>query len=100
MKTLFTIHKLPDFLEWFRCEPIKSQNQILARISRIELDGYFGNHKNLLDDLWELKFNDGRRIYYANAGNLQVILLIGGNKNGQKKDIKKARTLIKQIIEG
>lgn len=37
----------------------KSRFQIEHRIKKIEDDGYFGNHKFLEDNIWELKFNDG-----------------------------------------
>lgn len=62
-----------EFLEWLRDENPRSQYQIDARLAKIRLDGYFGDHKSvshdekgaLKDQVWELKFNDGRRIYYA-----------------------------------
>jgi len=48
----------------------------------------------LKKQLWELNFNDGRRIYYTIIPEKNLILLLGGNKNGQKKDIQKARKII------
>ncbi len=47
----------------------------------------------LKDKIWELKFNDGRRIYYAYIPEKNILLLLGGNKNGQEKDINKAKKL-------
>jgi putative component of toxin-antitoxin plasmid stabilization module len=44
---------------------MKVQRQIEARLAKIEVDGHFGNHKHLVSDLWELKFNNGNRIYYT-----------------------------------
>lgn len=90
-----------EFLEWLNEENPRSRYQIDARLAKIRLDGYFGNHKSvshgdkgaLKDQIWELKFNDGRRIYYAYIPEKNILLLLGGNKNGQDKDIKKAKNL-------
>ena len=90
-----------EFQEWLETETPKSQYQIDARLAKISLDGYFGNHKSvshndqkeLKDRVWELKFNDGRRIYYAYIPERNILLLLGGNKNGQEKDINKAKRL-------
>ena len=62
-------------------------------------EGHFGHKKDLNKDLHELKFNDGRRIYYTIIPEKSMLLLLGGNKNGQNKDIKKARTILNEIIE-
>lgn len=90
-----------EFEEWFNHETPRSQYQIDARLAKIRLDGYFGNYKSvsshekgiLKDQIWELKFNDGRRIYYAYIPDKNILLLLGGNKNGQDKDITKAKNI-------
>lgn len=49
--------------------------------------------------LFEIKFNNGNRIYYTEKmikGKF-VILILGGNKNGQQKDIKKAQKAAEEI---
>ncbi|WP_420805051.1 type II toxin-antitoxin system RelE/ParE family toxin [Waddlia chondrophila] len=67
---------------------------------KIEDEGYFGHHKYLESaDLWELKFNDGRRIYYVLVPESKVILLLGGNKNGQNKDIKQASNILRKLVK-
>ncbi len=76
-------------------------NPLLQELAKIRLDGYFGNHKSvsheekgaLKDQVWELKFSDGRRIYYAYIPEKSILLLLGGNKNGQNRDITKAKSL-------
>lgn len=90
-----------EFQEWLSKEGPRSQYQIDTRLAKIRLDGYFGNHKSvsheekgsLRNQVWELKFNDGRRIYYAYIPEKNILLLLGGNKNGQDKDITKAKNL-------
>ncbi len=96
----FAFYKTEEYGEWLKTGSLKSQRQILDRLSRIEEEGHFGHHKYLEDDVWELKFNDGRRVYYGFIRKLNIILLLGGNKNGQDKDIKKATKIFRKIAEG
>lgn len=87
-----------EYDEWFENETMKSQVQIADRLSKIEKEGYFGTRKDLEDKLWELKWVSGRRIYYALIPEKNIILLLGGNKNGQDKDISKARKILRRYI--
>ena len=65
----------------------------------IKRDGQFGHTRDLGDDLFELKFNDGRRIYYTIIPVNNVILLLGGCKNGQDSDIRKAKNSLEKAKE-
>lgn len=101
MTECYVLISTEEFRKWIQHESPRSQYQIDARLAKIRLDGYFGNHKSvsheekgaLKDKIWELKFNDGRRIYYAYIPEKNILLLLGGNKNGQGKDINKAKNL-------
>lgn len=95
----YTLYRTDEYSSWFKNEGYKSQVQIKNRLLKIEEHAHFGHCKNLEEDLWELKFNDGRRIYYVIIPEKRVILLIGGNKNGQDKDIKRARSIFRKIVE-
>lgn len=92
----YTIYKADEYQEWFDEQQGRDQAQILDRLSNIEEDGYFGNHKFLEDEIWELKWLNGRRVYYADLKELNIVLLLGGNKNGQSKDITKAKKIFKK----
>ena len=93
------IFKSDAYQSWFNSLTVKIQKQIEARLLKIEQDNYLGNHKNLEDELWELKFNNGNRIYYTikKIDNQIMFLILGGNKNGQQKDINKAKKVAKEI---
>jgi len=94
----YTVFETEEYSYWLASRTLKSRRQIQSRILKIERDGYFGHHKYLdSEDLWELKFNDGRRIYYVIIKETNIILLLGGNKNGQDKDIKKASNILGKI---
>lgn len=94
---MYSIYIEEEYLDWFNAQPVKSRIQIRKRLSKIEEYGYFGYIRNLSEDgdgLHELKFNDGRRIYYVIVPASKVVLILGGNKNGQDRDIWRARGLI------
>jgi putative addiction module killer protein len=68
----------------------------VKRLAAIELDGYFGDHKDLDSGVYELRWKNGRRLYYAYIPESRIILLLGGNKNGQEKDITQAKKILKK----
>lgn len=84
-----------EFEEWLEEEPAKSRVQIAKRPENIKEEGHFGDHKQVRDNVWELRWENGRRIYYSLIPISQVLLLIGGNKNGQTKDINQAEKICK-----
>ena len=86
-----------EFSKWF--EKVKDKSvkiKLLARLARVE-SGNFGDHKNISQNLFELRFyfGPGYRIYYTIQNDVVVLLLAGGDKSSQKKDIKKALTLLR-----
>jgi putative addiction module killer protein len=97
--SVMKIFKSDAYNKWFKTETVKTQKQIEARLVKIELENYLGNHKHLVGELWELKFNNGNRIYYTikKIGDQTMFLILGGNKNGQQKDINKAEKVAKEI---
>lgn len=98
--TKYTIYETREYRDWLDSEPLKSKRQVLSRVLKIEDEGYFGHNKYLeSEDIWELKFNDGRRVYYTVIPESKVILLLGGNKNGQDKDIKNASNILRKISQ-
>ena len=91
--------RLPEFTEWYETLDAKGQAQLDARILRIEMDGHFGDAKDLGNGLAELRWKNGRRVYFGrirDAFGSLVLLVLGGSKNGQTKDIRKARLLLQK----
>lgn len=95
----YRLIKTPEYEEWLNNETLKSKVQIGDRLERIESDGHFGICKDVGDFVSELKWGNGRRVYYAIIPPDNIVLLLGGNKNGQDKDIKRAKKILKNYIE-
>ena len=88
------------YLEWLNnLKDSQTKLRIQDRIKRIEIFDYFGNHKIISNNLYELKFYFGKgyRVYFTKRNNQIVILLGGGDKTTQNKDIKKAKIILKEI---
>jgi len=96
-----TIKETEPFAEWFEgLHDLKIKMRIAARINRARA-GNFGEYKVLDDGVCEMKmdFGPGYRIYYAQEGLRVYLLLIGGDKSSQKKDIAKAKEMWRTIKE-
>ena len=66
--------------------------RILSRIARVE-HGNFRDCKAVGDGVSELRlaFGAGYRVYFAEVGTIVVLLLCGGDKGSQSRDIKAAK---------
>ena len=80
------------FSEWMQKLEVKMQAIIDVRIARIR-GGNFGDVKHLCGSLFEVRidFGPGYRIYYGMYKKTVVILLCGGEKRSQERDIAKAK---------
>ena len=88
------------FTEWLSALSPKTKYRIFDRLNRIE-QGNFGDFKHVGDRVYELRlfFDGGLRIYFGRVGNEIVILLCGGDKSSQKRDIEKALEYWRQYHE-
>lgn len=84
-------------IEWLNSLDSITRKRINQRILRIE-DGNFGDCKKLSEDISELRFTFGKgyRVYYTEENNKIILLINGGNKSKQSKDIEKAQELLEQ----
>ena len=83
-----TDNKVP-YLEWYNSLDKSLRLIVDKRLSKVER-GLYGNNKRLSEELYELKFDNGLRIYYTEIENTIVLLFTGGNKSKQSKDIETA----------
>ncbi len=95
----FEINTTNIFDKWLaEIKDTQHRARIISRFDHIQL-GNFGDHKNLGESLFELRFffGSGFRIYYTIKDRKVVFLLCGGDKSTQSKDIKKARTIMDEL---
>jgi len=86
---------------WFEeLKDTKGRFRIQARIDRAEL-GNFGDCEPVGEGVSEMRihFGPGYRVYFVQRGSLIVLLLVGGDKSTQAKDIKAAIKLNREIKE-
>ncbi|MEM7110787.1 MAG: type II toxin-antitoxin system RelE/ParE family toxin [Chloroflexota bacterium] len=87
------------FAKWLRgLKDRTTRNKVLARIDRMQ-NGNFGDFKLLDSNLFELRFffGGGLRIYYTIRNHQVVLLLNGGSKSSQRRDIEKAKRMIQEL---
>ncbi len=82
------------FTEWWKSiRDRNTRNSIQARLDRFER-GYFIDCKSVGDGIFETRFHFGAgyRIYFGEVDNTIVLLLCGGDKSSQARDIERAKT--------
>lgn len=83
-----------DFDNWLDAQDADVREMIATRIVRVQ-SGLLGDTASVGKKVSELRFHTGPgyRVYYTIQGRVLVILLCGGTKKGQAKDIKTAQGL-------
>lgn len=96
-----TIARTETFSAWLASlKDLKARAKIVIRIKQAG-QGNFGDVKPISDGVFEMRihFGPGYRVYYAREGRAVYLLLIGGDKSTQRRDIKTAISMWKQIKE-
>jgi|SRR5947209_57077 len=78
---------------------VKGRAKIVARVERIRFLGQFGDFASVGEGVSELRihFGPGYRVYFCRCGAEVVILLGGGDRDSQERDIAAARRLAKEF---
>jgi len=95
------VKQTDEYRDWLdRLRDQTGRARILVRVDRL-IHGNPGDHRNLPGGVSELKidFGPGYRVYYTQRGEQLLLLLIGGDKSSQVKDIAKAQQLAKDHEE-
>jgi putative addiction module killer protein len=96
---MIEIRKTEIFAKWIdSLSDIRARARILVRIERLA-EGNPGDVKSVGEGVSELKidYGPGYRVYYKKVGKTIIILLSGGNKRNQSKDIKTALRLANNL---
>lgn len=93
------IHTTELFDAWFLgLRDQQAKRRIQMRIDRAE-DGNFGDSESVGEGVSEMRihYEPGYRVYFVQRGMEVVILLAGGDKSTQSKDIKTALEIARQL---
>ncbi|GMB92712.1 type II toxin-antitoxin system RelE/ParE family toxin [Helicobacter bizzozeronii] len=88
-----------EFEKWLaRLKDDKGYVAITRRIDILRESGHFGDYKHITGVIFELRIHigPGYRLYIAKRGGALVILLCGGDKSTQQKDIIKAQRILEE----
>lgn len=95
------VEKTNEYREWLDALRDRTgRARILVRVDRL-IEGNPGQPRDLTDGVSELKidFGPGYRVYYTRRGNRLLLLLAGGDKSTQQKDITTAIKLAGEFKE-
>jgi putative addiction module killer protein len=76
-----------------------TRRRILKRLLRVE-QGHYGDYRSVGGGVKELRFffGSGYRVYFGEDGDKLVIILTGGDKNDQSRDIRRAKEYWKEYL--
>lgn len=96
---MFTVRQTEEFRDWLDgLRDVRAQARIAARI-RLAEAGSLGDWKPVGRDVCEMRidFGPGYRLYFTRRQSILVIMLAGGDKSSQARDIKRAQRILKQL---
>lgn len=96
---MIEVRQTDHFAQWLRkLRDVRARTKIVTRIRRAEF-GNFGDVAPVGDGVSEMKvhYGPGYRIYFVQDGEEIVILLCGGDKSSQERDIARAKEMSKEI---
>ena len=94
-----TLNQTLEFIEWLsKLRNLQAKRRINARLITAA-HGNFGDHRYLREGVNEMRIG-GYRVYYAQEGNEVYLLLFGGDKDSQDRDIARAVKMWEAIQAG
>lgn len=98
---MIEVRQTVEYVRWFaKLRDTTARARIDIRIRRLT-QGNFGDTKSVGDGLFELRidYGPGYRVYFIRRGEMLVVLLAGGDKDSQERDIAKARDVAKSLVQ-
>lgn len=96
---IYEIHTTDVFDQWAARISDKQAAMAIARRLDRAASGNLGDVKNLGDGVSEMRIfvGKGYRLYFTRRAGKLIILLCGGDKSSQQRDIKTAKELVKNL---
>src|SRR5438045_3447802 len=101
VRQYITAYGRQPFREWLDSLDASVRARIQVRVLRFE-EGNLGDHKSVGGGVWEarLPFGSGYRVYFGRDGDELILLLVGGDKTSQRRDIELAKRYWGEYLEG
>ena len=96
---MFTVLQTVEFQNWLDAlRDRRAQARIAARL-RLAEAGNLGDWKSVGDEVSEMRvdFGPGYRLYFTRRGRLLIVMLAGGDKSSQARDIRRAQRILKEL---
>ena len=96
---MYKVKQSSHFVKWMKSlKDLRGKIAIARRIERMN-NGNFGDMKSVSGNVSELRVTvgPGYRVYFTKLEDRLIVLLVGGDKSTQSKDIAKAKTLLEEI---
>jgi putative addiction module killer protein len=96
---VFTVLQTEEFQNWLDAlRDRRAQARIAARL-RLAEAGNLGDWKSVGDEVSEMRvdFGPGYRLYFTRRGRLLIVMLAGGDKSSQARDIRRAQRILKEL---
>jgi len=96
---MFTVRQTQEFQDWLDgLKDMKAQLRIVARL-RLAEAGNLGDWKPVGGEVSEMRiaFGLGYRLYFTKRQNVLIVMLAGGDKSTQARDVKRAQKILHQL---
>jgi putative addiction module killer protein len=96
---MIEIRLTSTFSQWLNdLKDQRARHHLVTRLRRFEQEN-FGDVKPIGNGLSEarIEYGPGYRLYFVKQGNLVVVMLCGGDKSSQKRDIATAKAMVKEL---
>ncbi len=96
---MFIVRQTQEFQDWLdRLRDLRAQVRIVARL-RLAEAGNLGDWKPVGGEVFEMRVDigPGYRLYFTRKGSIFIVMLAGGDKSTQARDIKRAQRILKQL---
>lgn len=98
---MYVIKQVPEFEQWLSgLKDGMTRRRLATRLRKVSL-GNLGDVQCVGEGVWEMRehFGAGWRLYYIRRGDVLIVMLGGGDKSTQQRDIEKAIALSKRFEE-
>ena len=96
---VFTVLQTQEFQQWLdSLRDRRAQVRIAARL-RLAEAGNLGDWKSVGGEISEMRvnFGPGYRLYFTRRGSILIVMLAGGDKSTQAKDIRRAQKILEEL---